>query len=115
VLLMETAAQFLERYWGEARRLKPREVVEEFARHLEDELDLMHEASNASLLRRNFEGSPLLAVPALHWSLCSRRVMVMERMQGTPISQIEKLRAKGVDIPALARRRRRNLLHPGVP
>src|SRR5262249_24977455 len=58
---------------------------------------------NASLLRRNFEGSPLLAVPAVHWNHCSRRVMVMERMQGTPISQVAALRKKGIDIPALAR------------
>src|SRR5690349_10601588 len=58
VRLLETAAALLER-WPEARRLRPREVVAEFARHLEDELDLMREAANASLLRRNFEGSPL--------------------------------------------------------
>jgi ubiquinone biosynthesis protein len=103
VLLLQTAAGLVERLWTEGRRLKPRQVVAEFARHLEDELDLVREAANASLLRRNFENSPLLAVPAVHWEYCSRRVMVMERMHGTPISQVEILRRKGVDIPALAR------------
>jgi ubiquinone biosynthesis protein len=102
VRLLETAAMVLER-WPEARRLKPREVVAEFARHLADELDLMREAANASLLRRNFEGSPLLAVPKVHWDYCAPRVMVMERMHGTPISQVGVLRQKGIDIPALAR------------
>jgi ubiquinone biosynthesis protein len=103
VLLLETAAGLVERLWADGRRLKPREVVAEFARHLDDELDLVREAANASLLRRNFADSPLLAVPAVHWDYCSRRVMVMERMHGTPISQVEALRRKNVDIPALAR------------
>jgi ubiquinone biosynthesis protein len=103
VLLLQTAAGLMEALWADGRRLKPREVVAEFARHLDDELDLVREAANASLLRRNFENSPLLAVPAIHWDFCSRRVMVMERMHGTPVSQVDVLRKKGVDIPALAR------------
>jgi len=103
VLLLETGARLLERFWVDGRRLKPREVVAEFSRHLEDELDLVREAANASLLRRNFAGSTLLAVPAIHWDYCSRRVMVMERMRGVPISQISILKEKRIDIPALAR------------
>ncbi|MFY9317774.1 MAG: ubiquinone biosynthesis regulatory protein kinase UbiB [Burkholderiales bacterium] len=103
VQLLDTAAGLLERLWADGRRLKPREVVAEFARHLEDELDLVREAANASLLRRNFAGSAQLAVPEMHWDYCARRVMVMERMHGVPISQIDVLREKGIDIPALAR------------
>jgi ubiquinone biosynthesis protein len=101
--LLETGAALAERWWAEGRRLKPREVVAEFARHLDEELDLMREAANASQLGRNFTGSPLLLVPAVYWDLCAQRVMVMERMRGTPISQVQALREKGVDIPALAR------------
>jgi ubiquinone biosynthesis protein len=103
VALLETAAGLMERLWADGRRLKPREVVAEFARHLEVELDLLREAANASQLRRNFEASPLLAVPQVHWDWCAQRVMVMERMHGTPVSQVDVLRAKGVDIPKLAR------------
>ena len=104
VLLLDTAAGLVERLWSEGRRLKPRQVVAEFARHLEEELDLMREAASASQLRRNFKDSALLLVPEIHWELCSERVMVMERMHGLPVSQVEALRARGVDIPALARR-----------
>jgi ubiquinone biosynthesis protein len=103
VALLETAAGLVERLWADGRRLKPREVVAEFARHLDDELDLLREAANASQLRRNFEASPLLAVPQVYWDWCAQRVMVMERMHGTPVSQVDALRAKGVDIPKLAR------------
>jgi ubiquinone biosynthesis protein len=101
--LLETAAGLAERLWVDGRRLKPRELVAEFARHLDDELDLMREAANASQLGRNFAGSPLLLVPAVYWDLCAQRVMVMERMRGTPISQVQILKQKGIDIPALAR------------
>ncbi len=103
VALLETAAGLVEKLWVDGRRLKPREVVAEFAKHLENELDLMREASNASQLRRNFADSNLLLVPQIHWDYCSQRVMVMERMRGMPVSQIELMRAKGVDIPRLAR------------
>jgi ubiquinone biosynthesis protein len=101
--LLQTGAGLIERLWRDGRRLKPREVVAEFARHLDDELDLMREAANASQLGRNFAGSALLRVPAVYWDLCAQRVMVMERMRGTPISQIEVLKSKQIDIPALAR------------
>ena len=103
VMLLQTAAALVERLWPDGRRLKPREVVAEFARHLEDEMDLVREAANASQLRRNFSDSALLLVPAIHWEWCTRRVMVMERMHGTPISRTEELRARGTDFKALAR------------
>jgi ubiquinone biosynthesis protein len=101
--LLETGAGLVERLWPEGRRLRPREVVAEFAHHLDEELDLMREAANAAQLARNFERSSLLLVPAVHWDLCAQRVMVMERMHGTPISQVAILREKGIDLQALAR------------
>src|ERR1019366_5960718 len=81
----------------------PHEVVAEFAHHLEDELDLMREAANAGQLRRNFTDSPLLLVPEIHWDWCTKQVMVMERMHGTPISQVAALRAQGMDLKKLSR------------
>ena len=101
--LMDAAAGLIERFWADGRRLKPREVVAEFARHLFEELDLMREASHASQLRRNFPDSPLLAVPEVYWDWCASTVMTMQRMRGTPVSQVEELRRQGVDIPKLAR------------
>jgi ubiquinone biosynthesis protein len=101
--LLDAGAWFVERVWPDGRRLRPREVVREFAKHLDDELDLMREAANASQLRRNFLNSPLLVVPEVYWDWCTTTVMTMERMHGTPISQVERLRAEGQDIPRLAR------------
>jgi ubiquinone biosynthesis protein len=103
VALLNVAASLIEKLWADGRRLKPREVVAEFERHLKDELDLLREAANASQLRRNFENSSLLVVPEIFWDFCGTEVMVMERMIGTPISQVDRLRARGIDIPKLAR------------
>ena len=103
IALLHSGASLLESLWVEGRRLKPREVAAEFDKYLHDELDLMREAANCSQLRRNFVDSDLLVVPEVHWDWCRHDVMVMERMRGTPISQADELRAKGVDIPRLAR------------
>ena len=101
--LLNAGAGLVERLWADGKRLKPHEVVAEFARHLFDELDLMREAANASQLRRNFPDSALLAVPEVYWDWCSSTVMTMQRMRGTPVSQVDELRRQGVDIPKLAR------------
>ena len=101
--LMRMMAGWLDRLSEDGRRLKPREVVAEFDKYLHDELDLVREAANAAQLRRNMEGLNLVLIPEMFWDYCTREVIVMERMSGIPISQIERLREAGVDIPQLAR------------
>ncbi|MDZ4160484.1 MAG: ubiquinone biosynthesis regulatory protein kinase UbiB [Burkholderiales bacterium] len=101
--LMRTMAAWVERLSEDGRRLKPREVVAEFDKYLHDELDLLREASSAAQLRRNMQDLNLVLIPEMVWDYCRTEVMVMERMHGVPINQIERLRAAGVDIPKLAR------------
>jgi len=103
VALMQVAAGWLEALWADGKRLKAKEVVGEFDKYLHDELDLMREAANGSQLRRNFQNSDLLLVPEMYWDYCSSSVIVMERMNGIPISQIDKLQAAGVDLAKLSR------------
>lgn len=95
-------AELAERYWPEARRLRPREVVQEFEATLFKELDLMREAANAAQLRRNFEGSGMLYVPDVHWNYCRSNVLTMERIAGVPISDVEELKSRGTNIRRLA-------------
>ena len=101
--LLRTIAVWVERLSADGRRLKPREVVAEFSTYLHDELDLVREAANAAQLRRNMAGLDLVMVPEMMWDMCSSDVIVMERMHGVPISQLERLTAAGIDIPKLAR------------
>jgi ubiquinone biosynthesis protein len=102
VALMHIAAEWIGRVWADSKRLKPKEVVAEFDKYLHDELDLMREAANASQLRRNFANSTLLIVPEMYWDYCSSSVIVMERMHGIPVSQIDRLAAEGVDLKKLS-------------
>ena len=101
--LMRTLARWVERLSPDAKRLKPREVVAEFDNYLHDELDLVREAANAAHLRRNMLGLDLVLVPEMIWDYCTSTVIVMQRMHGVPISQVQRLRDAGVDIPKLAR------------
>ena len=101
--LMRMMAGWVDRLSADGKRLKPREVVAEFDKYLHDELDFMREASNAAQLRRNMEGLDLVLIPEMIWDFCRDDVIVMERMKGVPISQVDRLRAAGVDIPKLAR------------
>jgi ubiquinone biosynthesis protein len=101
--LLRTIARWVERLSADGKRLKPREVVAEFDNYLHDELDLVREAANAAQLRRNMQGLNLIMLPEMVWDLCTQGVIVMERMKGVPISQVQRLRDAGVDIPKLAR------------
>ncbi|MCW5666034.1 MAG: ubiquinone biosynthesis regulatory protein kinase UbiB [Piscinibacter sp.] len=101
--LMRTLAAWVERFSSDGKRLKPREVVAEFDNYLHDELDLVREAANAAQLRRNMQGLRLVEIPEMVWDLCRQNVIVMERMKGVPISQVERLREAGVDFKKLAR------------
>ena len=76
--------------------------MEEFEKTILDELDMMREAANASQLRRNFEGSEKMYVPEIIWPLTRQNVMVMERVSGIPIDNLDALRAAGVDLHELA-------------
>lgn len=100
--LLYIFAELAERYWPGAKRLRPVDVVREYEKTIIDELDLMREAASASQLRRNFEGSPLLYVPEIHWPLTRNNVMVMERISGIPISDIEELKRHNIELKKLA-------------
>ncbi|MGH8265123.1 MAG: ubiquinone biosynthesis regulatory protein kinase UbiB [Steroidobacteraceae bacterium] len=90
------------RYWSEAVRLRPVELVREYEKTVLDELDLLREAGNAAQLKRNFTGSRLLYVPEVHWDYCRVDVMVLERIHGLPVSNTAEMRRRGTDIRKLA-------------
>jgi ubiquinone biosynthesis protein len=100
--VLDYLAELADRYWGEARRLRPVELVREYRKTILDELDLMREAGNAAQLKRNFAGSTLLYVPEVHWDYCRVNVMVMERIHGIIVNNVGELRARGANIRKLA-------------
>jgi ubiquinone biosynthesis protein len=101
--LLHRLAGWVERASEDGKRLRPRDVVAEFDVYLHDELDLVREAANAAQLRRNMADLALVEIPEMYWDWCTANVMVMQRMSGIPISQVERLREAGVDFKRLSR------------
>ena len=102
--LMYTLARLVQRYLPDGPRLRPVEVVNDYEHTILDELDLAREAANASQLRRNFEGSDLLYVPEVHWDFTRHNVLVMERIYGIPVTDMQQLEARKVDLKVLGER-----------
>jgi ubiquinone biosynthesis protein len=100
--VLRMLAGLADRYWEHGKRLRPLEVVDEYEHTIIDELDLMREAANSAQLKRNFEGSEQLYVPEIYWDYCRPEAMVQERIYGTPISDMDTLRAAGTNIQVLA-------------
>ncbi len=88
----------------EGRRLRPIEVVKEFERTMENELDLMNEAASVSQVKANFTASKILHVPRVYWSYCRSKVMVQERIFYLNISKQAMMDAAGVNKKKLAER-----------
>lgn len=99
--ILRSIAWLVQSISTEGKRLKPIEIVEEFARHTKHELDLTLEAANCSQLARNF-GDKRLLIPDVHWDFCRQSVMTMQRMHGTPIRDTSALTTKGIDLAKLA-------------
>jgi len=99
--LLYLVAGLANRYSREARRLHPLEVVADYKRTILDELDLQREAANAAQLRRNWEGSAILYVPEIYWDYTRKNVLVMERIHGTPVGEIDALKAMGISMQQL--------------
>ena len=104
IKLMYLLAEAAERLWSRGRLLKPKMVVAEFEKTLLDELDMMREAANCSQLRRNFADSDRMYVPEVFWDHTRENVLVMERVSGLHIGDLDGLRSAGVDLKMLAER-----------
>ena len=102
--LLYELARLAEKFWEDAKRLRALEVVDEFKKTLLDELDLVREAANATKLRDNFKDSESLYVPEIHWQFTRKKVLVMERIYGIPVGEIEQLKAEGANFKLLAER-----------
>lgn len=102
--LMFLAANFMEAILGHGNRLRPSEVVEDYRTTIEGELNLKLEALSAIKLRNNFLDSNSLYIPYMYEDLCFTRLIVMERVDGIPVSDMAALKAQGTNLKILAER-----------
>ena len=104
IALLYTLARLVKTYSEDGERLHPLEVVKDYESVIIEELNLQSEGANASLLRHNFADSPMLHVPEIYWPYSNKDVLVMERIYGIPVTDIDRLEAAGVDFKLLAQR-----------
>lgn len=102
--ILRSLAFQLEQHSEAARRLHPSDVVDDYERTILEELDMRKEAANTVRLRQDFAESPLLYVPKVYQEYCHDNVLVIERVTGVPISDIEELKRRGTNLQLLAAR-----------
>lgn len=100
-ILMDLA-RLVERYIPESHQYDPTGVVRELAKTTRRELNFRNEVRNIELFSRNFSDFDGVYVPKVYPELSSTRVLTLERIRGIKISDLEALRAAGIDFKALA-------------
>lgn len=102
IRLMHKIADWAYKLLPKNQKFKFSEIVIEYEKILFNELNLLKETANTLQLRRNFKTSNILYIPKVYSDLCSKNVIVMERIYGTPVNNVEKLRKIGIDMKLLA-------------
>jgi ubiquinone biosynthesis protein len=97
------AAQHIESFSAEARRLRLIEVVDTLRRSVLVEMDFRLEAAALSEMAENTKDDRDFRVPAVDWDRTSKDVLTLEWIDATPLSDRARLLAKGFDLRQLAR------------
>ncbi len=102
--LLKFLIKIISLFYPDLNRVNPSEQLNELERVLTDEQDLLREAANASQLKRTYSDSKLIYIPKVHWEYCSRNILVLERIYGISINNIEELKKHNVDLKLLAKK-----------
>jgi len=102
VALMYTMAEFAQRVLVDGKRLRPVDVVSEYDKTIHDELDLVREGTNATVLKNNFKDFDTLYIPEVHWEYTRTNVITLERIDGIPIRDVDAMHAIDMDMKKLA-------------
>lgn len=100
--LMKFGAKLVKRYLKDGVRLRPTEVIDEYEKTIVSELNLAQEATNGQQLKRNFIDSADLYIPEIYSDYCRKNVLVMERIFGIPVSDVDRLKAQNTNLKRLA-------------
>lgn len=95
--ILYTAAELLEKYVPEAKLYNPVAVVDEFAKSLELETNFVIEANNVRRFQDNFKDEPNIKIPEVYSEFSGKRVLVLEELEGIPLSHQNALNQEGID------------------
>lgn len=102
IRLLKLVAWVVEKLFSDGKRLRPQEIITEFELTIRDELDFLQEAANSTELARLHKNDPRIVIPEVYYDYTTKDVIVMEWMNGTPISDIAALKSQGIDLVKLS-------------
>jgi ubiquinone biosynthesis protein len=102
IKILKWLAKLIENRTEIGKRLRPIEIINDYELVILEELNLQSEAANTSELKRNFKDSTELYVPKIYWDYVSRGTMVMEKIDGIPVTDIPLLNAHKINLQKLA-------------
>jgi ubiquinone biosynthesis protein len=100
--LLARQSAFLEKRSATLRNYSLSENVEELGYALLNELDYKAEAQNIDRFYNTYNDDPTLRIPRVYWEYTTKRVIVMEEIDGIPLTNLERLRNEGYDLSAIA-------------
>jgi ubiquinone biosynthesis protein len=102
--VLENCAARASRHWAAAASYDIPGLMREFAHEMRAQLDYLQEGRNAERFTTNFAGEPMVRIPKVFWDLTTSRVLALERLEGSKVTDLEALDAAGIDRHALAER-----------
>lgn len=102
IKILKWLASLIENRTEIGKRLRPIEIINDYELVILEEMNLQSEAANTSELKRNFKDSAELYVPKIYWNYVSRGIMVMEKIDGIPVTDIPLLKAHKINLQKLA-------------
>ncbi|MBI4193494.1 MAG: ubiquinone biosynthesis protein UbiB [Betaproteobacteria bacterium] len=108
--ILSHIAELVESEIPEARRYRPLEIVGQFSRSLERELDFTIEARNVERFAKNFADDPHIAIPGVHAQWTNETLLVQEHIEGIPGTDLAAVEAAGFDKQLLAARGAESIL-----
>ena len=105
IAVLNLCATLITICFQDGKRLKPKEVVQEFNNIIHAELDFLQEAANATKLRElhaKDQSHNIIMIPKVYYDYSSSDVLVLEWMNGTPIAAIDILKQKNIDLEKLS-------------
>ncbi len=90
-------AEMLERNVAESRQFDPTGLVEELAKSTQKEINFLNEARNVEIFAKNFEKEKGIKIPKVYREFTTSKILTLEKIRGTKISNIEELKRKGYD------------------
>ena len=102
ISLMKKIASYLDGLSNDFKRMHLIDIVNDYEMVIYDELNLIKEAANAKQISKNFHNSDFIYIPTVHCTYLTNKVMVMERIYGTPINDKKKLSEQGIPFSEIA-------------